>query len=88
MSSPHRASRLSFGSQNINDLRTSLVAEGSNRRALLKNYKTKKVLIMGYNDTGKSSITLKFLYDFPDASNLGPEENYYTSIKYPNLLSS
>jgi len=37
---------------------------------------------MGYNDTGKSSIALKFLYDFPDASNLGPEENYYTSIKY------
>jgi len=37
---------------------------------------------MGYNETGKSSITLKFLYNFPDASNLGPEENYYTSIKY------
>mmetsp|Transcript_41766 Transcript_41766/g.37196 ORF Transcript_41766/g.37196 Transcript_41766/m.37196 type:complete len:80 (+) Transcript_41766:228-467(+) len=39
---------------------------------------------MGLHDTGKSSIALKFLYDFPDASNHGPEENYYTSIKFKN----
>jgi len=59
-----------------------LVDSEANKHSVLSTHKTKKILIMGYNETGKSSITLKFLYNFPDASNLGPEENYYTSIKY------
>jgi len=48
---------------------------------MIGEYKTKKILIMGLSDTGKSSMTLKYLYGFPDASNQGTEESHYTSIK-------
>jgi len=51
---------------------------------MIGEYKTKKILIMGLSDTGKSSMTLKYLYGFPDASNQGTEESHYTSIKYKN----
>jgi len=46
--------------------------------------KRKKILIVGLKDTGKSSLLLKFLYDFPDASSQNVEESYFTSIKYKN----
>jgi len=48
----------------------------------VKEAKRKKILVVGLGDTGKSSIILKFLYGFPDARNYGPEESYFTSIKY------
>ena len=88
MSAHRRSNRFSLTNPTILDLRSSLVESEANKQSLLSNHKTKKILIMGYNETGKSSITLKFLYNFPDASNLGPEENYYTSIKYPSALLS
>jgi len=54
------------------------------RRTMIGEFKTKKILIMGLSDTGKSSMTLKFLYGFPDAANQGTEESHYTYIKYKN----
>jgi len=79
---PRSQQKVSFLNPDLHDLKSSIIGMENRRSLLQKNYKTKKVLIMGLNHTGKSSIALKFLYDFPDASNHGPEENYYTSIRY------
>jgi len=74
--------KFSFLNPEYQDLRRSFLnADGSRKIMGKKNQPTKKILLMGLNSTGKSSIALKFLFDFPDASNHGPEENYYTSIK-------
>jgi len=81
MNSPARQPKLSIFSPEIHELKASFLTIDSNRRNLAKEYKTKKVLIIGLSDTGKSSITLKFLYGFPDVLNHGSEENHYTSIK-------
>jgi len=81
MNVPLRPNRLSFLNH---DLRSSLLSSEGHRGSLIRNNKSKKILIMGYNQTGKSSLALKFLYNHPDATNLGTEENYYTQIKYKN----
>lgn len=82
MSLPRRANQLSGAHSHPQEMKSSLLSSEGYKRNLLKNAKNKKILIMGYNETGKSSIVLKFLYDIPDASSLGPEENYNTWLKY------
>ena len=62
-------------------LKSSVESVDSTTRGNAKAAKTKKVLVVGLDQTGKSSIILKFLYDFPDAKNYGPEESYFTSIR-------
>ena len=81
MNSPAKQTKLSIFSPEIHDLKASFLSLDSARRNLAKEYKTKKILVIGLSDTGKSSITLKFLYGFPDVLNRGSEENHYTSMK-------
>lgn len=55
--------------------------EKFNKAALSKKCLTKKILLIGAPNTGKTSMVLKFLFDFSETSSHGPEENYYTSLK-------
>ena len=54
--------------------------------SFLKEGKAKKIVVVGLKETGKSTIVLKFLYDYPDLESSANEENYTTSIKFLNFL--
>jgi len=87
LNTSRRPSKFPLFSPEIHDLKSSFLTMDTTRRTMIGEYKTKKILIMGLSDTGKSSMTLKFLYGFPDAANPGTEESHYTSIKYYSLYS-
>ena len=80
----------SFSTSRAANTKSSVTTVSNCSRNALKEAKRKKILVVGLGDTGKSSIILKFLYGFPDARNYGPEESYFTSIKYEiaSLLSN
>lgn len=67
----------------IKDLKATLRRKESKAKSNLDDALSVKILILGSDGVGKSSITSKFLFDFfPEHNNLGIEEDYKKLIKY------
>lgn len=67
----------------IQDLKATLRRKEQKAKPDLDDACYVKILILGSDGVGKSSITFKFLHDFfPEHPNLGLEEHYTKLIKY------
>ena len=68
---------------NIQDFRATLKRNESKAKRDSGDASTVKILLLGLDGVGKSSIIFKFLFDFfPEHSNVGLEEHYQKLIKY------
>ena len=75
-----RTHRISFNNPEMMDLKQSLLSVESVRKSQIKNLKSKKIIIVGLKNTGKTTLLLKFLYDFSGFEETCSEENYTTSL--------
>ena len=67
----------------IQDLKATLRRKESQAKPNLDEASSVKILILGSDGVGKSSIISKFLFDFfPEHGNVGLEEHYKKLIKY------
>jgi len=82
---PSLPNRISFPDPVLQDLKASLLDSEAAKTSLINNFTHKKrILVLGYLGTGKSSLVLKFHYDLLLQSTGGPEEEYNSTLKYKN----